>query len=63
MLLIPVAARFDMCRNGASQQAGADISILLPKFGNLLLHRSIKRRFADALTEKGDLQGIRHTSV
>jgi hypothetical protein len=63
MLLILVAARFEMCRNGAFQQAGADISILLPKFGNLQLHSLITRRFADALIEKGDRQGVSHTSV
>jgi hypothetical protein len=36
---------------------------LLPKFGSLLLPRSITRRFADALIEKGDRQGVSRTSV
>jgi hypothetical protein len=63
MLPIVGVVGLEMCTNGALPISRTRHIILLPKLGSLLLHRSVTRRFADALIEKGDRQGVNHTPV
>lgn len=63
MLLILVAARFEMCRNGAvptSWSRHIDLAAAVWQFTATSLNYT---RFADALVEKGGRQGVSHAPV